>query len=128
MKYFIIVAVFLTMSGCTRYDRAPVAGSKKFLGLINKNQFIPRAYRDKYFDHGPSPENTDISGYEGQDESYERGYQDGCQTATSAIGEGLSRVRGYKIDANELAYNAWYLRGFQDASLYCTFSLDWETH
>ena len=128
MKYFIIASFLLLASCGTREDREPVDESKKFLGIINKDQFIPRAYRDKHFDHIPTPENTDMSRYEGQDESYERGYQDGCQTATSAIGEGLARIRGPKIDANELSSNSWYLRGYQDASSYCTFAIDWETH
>ncbi len=114
-----LLATILLVSGCMRPDRKDqrVPASQKFLGIINTDQFKPRAYRNQTFDHTP-----------GGDESYDIGFKDGCQTATSAIGEGLYRLRGPKIDAEKLSHDQWYLRGFQDASTYCTFNLDWETH
>lgn len=113
------IAIIILLGGCVRPDRKAqqVPASEKFLGIINTDQFKPRAYRKQIFDHTPAG-----------NESYDQGFQDGCQTATSAIGEGLYRIRGPKIDANRLSYDQWYLRGFQDASTYCTFNLDWETH
>ena len=61
-------------------------------------------------------------------DSYSNGYQDGCQTMTSAVGEGLGRIRGPKIDPDKLTEDAWYLRGYDDGATACTFVLDWELH
>jgi len=104
------------LTSCQRWDREQVPDSEKFLG-VHTEQFKPRAFRQQYFDHTPS----------GND-SYSQGFKDGCQTATSAIGSGLARIKGPKIDGYRLSSDPWYLRGFQDASTYCTFNLDWETH
>ena len=117
-KIIVITLSFLiTLSGCTRFDRPQVHSSRKVMGIIDKNQLMPRAYRKQTFDFGP-----------GGNSSYDLGFQDGCQTATSAIGTGLYRLRGPKVEANKLTEDPWYLRGFQDASTYCTLTLDWETH
>lgn len=131
LSLIIIIAVFV--SGCnTRFmkrpDREYVAPGNLFMGMIDKDQFKPRAFRDRYFDHMPALKDDPQSMYEGTDDSYERGFQDGCQTFTSAMGEGLARLRGHKINSDELNSNPWYLRGYQDAAAYCTFALDWETH
>ena len=112
----LILTTFIAIS-CTRPDRYQVPIENKVLGLIDKNQFKPRAYRKQIFDHTP-----------GGDSSYDRGFQDGCQTMTNVIGSGLHRVRGPKIDADLLTEDPWYLRGYRDASSYCTFTLDWEPH
>ncbi|MCE3232037.1 MAG: hypothetical protein K0R98_294 [Rickettsiaceae bacterium] len=130
LKNYILVLVAISAlmaTGCTRPDREQVPPERKFLG-ISKDQFKPRAYRDQIFDHTPFPDRTPQNEYEQKEYSYESGFQDGCQTATSAIGEGLYRLRGPKIDADRLTTDAMYLRGFQDASTYCTLTLDWETH
>jgi hypothetical protein len=127
----IIIALVVTaiiVGGCTRPDRTQVRPERMFLGLISKDQFKPRAYRDQTFDHVPFPERTPQGDYDGEQLSYERGFQDGCQTASSAIGEGLYRLRGPKIDADQLSTDPMYLRGFQDAANYCTSMVDWETH
>ncbi len=111
------VVILILVTGCTRFDREQVPSDQKFMGLIDKGQFKARAYRKQIFDHTPDG-----------DGSYDQGFQDGCQTATSIIGAGLYRLRGPKIDADRLTSDPWYLRGYQDASTYCTFNLDWETH
>lgn len=59
---------------------------------------------------------------------YGQGFSDGCDTAASAVGAGTIRLMRPKINAHRLAYDAWYLRGFQDASTVCTFRNDWELH
>ncbi len=122
-----IIAIIAT-TGCTRPDRKNVPASKKFLGLIDYDQFKPRAYRNQAFDHTPYPEHTPQGDYDQNQYSYETGFQDGCRTANSAMGDGLYRTRGPKIDADRLVEDAQYLRGFQDAANYCTNMLDWETH
>jgi hypothetical protein len=132
-KIFLIIFMAVFLGGCNtrmmkRPDREYVAPENLFMGMIDKEQLTPRAYRDKYFDHAPAPKNDPQALYEGNDDSYERGFQAGCQTFTSAIGEGLARIRGHNINADELTTNPWYLRGYQDAASYCTFALDWETH
>lgn len=118
MKNFIclIIIALITIS-CTRSDRVQVPVEKKFLGLIPQDQFRPRAYREQIFDHTPT-----------RDTSYGAGFQDGCQTSNSAIGDGLYRTAGPKIDGDRLTSDAWYVRGFQDGATYCTFNLDWEPH
>lgn len=118
--YSVIIIFMLSLAGCFRPDpdRPEIPIGRKVLGLIHNQQFIPRAYRDQHFDHTPNDPTK----------SYDRGWMDGCQTATSAIGTGLARLRGPKIDGYELTEDQWYLRGFQDANTYCTLTLDWETH
>ena len=115
----ILMGLTLLVSACETSERGrpTVRMSEKFLGVMNMEQFKPRAYRKQYFDHTPK----------GND-SYDVGFMDGCQTATSAMGSGLARIRGPKIDGNKLSSDPWYLRGFQDAATYCTLTLDWETH
>lgn len=128
-KNVLIIAVIaiLSITGCKRPDRYNVPASKKFLGLIDYDQFKPRPYRNQIFDHVPYPNHTPQGDYDQEQYSYERGFQDGCQTATSAMGNAFYRVRGPKIDAYGLSEDPWYLRGFTDASHYCTLTLDWET-
>lgn len=114
---YLIVGILFLFTACTRPDREQVPVENKVLGLIDKNQFKIRAYRKQIFDHTP-----------GGEDSYDQGFQDGCQTATNAMGDGFYRLRGPKIDADRLVEDSWYQRGFQDASSYCTFAIDWETH
>lgn len=117
-KFIFIFISGLLVSGCfQRFDRAQLPPERRLMGTIDKQQFVPRAFRKQIFDHTP-----------GTNDSYDQGWQDGCQTATSAIGSGLYRMRGPKIDAYRLSKDQWYLRGFQDANTYCTLTLDWETH
>ncbi len=107
----------MLISACARSDREQIPTSEKFLGVIHYNQLKPRAYRDQPFDYMPSG-----------DSSYARGYQAGCQSMSSALGESLYRLRGPKIDPEQLTEDPWYLRGYEDGAQICTFNLDWETH
>ncbi|PIR37562.1 MAG: hypothetical protein COV35_08675 [Alphaproteobacteria bacterium CG11_big_fil_rev_8_21_14_0_20_39_49] len=148
-KFFTLILIAISLPGCQRFDRENVPASQKVMGLINKEQFKARAFRQQYFDHVPAPRYDDQPTYQdneasryyyrteeekkqlmyaGRDQSYEEGFQAGCQTFTSAIGSGLARLRDTVIDADKLSENPWYLRGYQDASAYCTHALDWETH
>lgn len=118
MKRLIIIAILLTLSaGCSRPDREQEVNEDKFLGIIDQNQFKPRAFRKQIFDHSP-----------GGDSSYDQGFQDGCSSTTGAIGAGLYRLNPLKIDGWRLAKDPWYLRGFQDAANYCTYTIDWDPH
>jgi hypothetical protein len=121
-----IISLFL-FGGCKRFDREYAPPEREFLGLINKDQFIARPYRQQTFDHVPYPLHDQEANYTQDDLSYQSGFQDGCQSSTSVIGNGFYRTRGPNIDADKLTNDAWYLRGFRDASVYCTFNLDWET-
>lgn len=116
---FISIIMLFSLTACGhRFDREQIPVEEKaFFGMIHKNQLKARPYRKQIFDHTP-----------GGDSSYDQGFQDGCRSATSAIGEGFYRTHGPKIDGFRLTEDPWYLRGFQDASTYCTFNLDWETH
>ena len=118
MKLFIqIIVIVVLFTGCTRIDRYHAPKEDMFMGVINKDQFKPRAFRNQTFDHTPRGNS-----------SYDDGWRDGCQTATSAIGTGFFRLRGPKIDAQRLSTDQWYLRGYQDSTNYCTLTIDWETH
>lgn len=116
---FIILAM---LTSCVRSDREPVykrrPEDKVFFGLIPKDVFIPKAYRMQSLKDMPAD----------PDDSYAQGYQDGCQTMSSAVADGLYRVRGAKIDPEKLSSDAWYLRGYNDAAAACTFVYDWELH
>lgn len=85
--------------------------------LFTSESWKPRAFRKQIIYATPNG-----------DSSYDVGFQDGCRTAASVIGEGLYRVRGAKMDAQRLGEDPMYLRGFQDASNVCTLSMDWEVH
>jgi len=145
-KLLILAIISTSLLGCKRFDREYVPGPQKFMGLVNIEQFKPRAYRNQHFDHVPAPRHDAEAIYENQkshityvgrpkyankvdqDQSYEKGFQAGCQTFASVMGSGLARIRGHNVDAEELSANPWYLRGYQDASTYCTLTLDWEVH
>jgi hypothetical protein len=65
---------------------------------------------------------------DGTPDSYGLGFQEGCRTATSAIGGGPFRLAGPKFRPDKLVDDSWYARGFQDAMSFCTHRLDWEMH
>jgi hypothetical protein len=127
-KTIALLVLSISLFGCTRFDRTYVPAEQKVLGLINKDQFKAKAFRKQYFDHTPAPKYDAQTMYEGKDQSYEEGFQAGCQTFASIIGTGLARMRDSTVDADKLNENPWYLRGYQDASAFCTHSLDWEIH
>ena len=125
-KFLVLLVLGISLFGCKRFDRTYVPAEQKFLGLINKDQFKVKAYRNQIFDHTPAPryddentyqekdrlvpkryrskmfENTYGARYEGKDQSYEEGFQAGCQTFNSLLGSGLSRVKGSHVDADKL--------------------------
>ncbi len=116
-RILILLSVVLFVSACERFDRPKVPDQDKYSALFDKKQFQPRAWRKQIYDFTP-----------GGDSSYDQGFQDGCQTFTNVLGEGLYRLNGPRIEPDRLVSDAWYLRGYQDASSFCTFNLDWETH
>ena len=118
---FLLLFITLIIVSCVRSDREPTYAkpkSEKFFGLVPDDIFVPKQYTDHPFQNIPSDPN----------DSYSQGYQAGCQTMSSAVGEGLIRVRGPKIDTDKLTTDAWYLRGYNDGGTACTFALDWELH
>lgn len=117
--------------------------------LFNKRDFTPRHMRNQMYDGTPvANDNVEESDLDiekngrvnpetgmreyvkltSADDSYGRGFEDGCHTATGIMGAGLLRLNKPRIYSDNLINDPWYLRGFQDASTYCTFRLDWETH
>lgn len=63
-----------------------------------------------------------------EQDSYGLGFYHGCDTFTSVVAPGPQRMINDKIDADMMVNDPWYLRGFQDASTFCTHRLDWEMH
>lgn len=115
------IALISSISACKRSDREPLyvtPKSEAFLGIIPYDKFKARAYKNQLFTNTPAD----------TEDNYSRGYQAGCQTMMSALGEGLFRTRGPKIDPEELTNNAWYLRGYEDGANFCHSNTDWEMH
>ena len=112
-----LLIIVLAVTSCMRSDREHIPASEKLLGVLPYDWMKPRAYRDRPYDGMPAGNS-----------SYAQGYQAGCQTMNSAMGEGLYRIRGPKIEPDKLTSDAWYLRGYQDGTHVCTFQIDWEVH
>lgn len=94
--------------------------------LRNGTMGVGDEYRMKERNHS---ENREVAGYEEDTEdSYGKGYEDGCRTYMDVVGNGLYRVMGSAFDADRMLNDSWYLRGFQDAASFCTFRTDWEIH
>lgn len=111
-----ILALPLCLSGCLFGDE-DTEGS--LLYLWKREKFKPRPMRDAIFTGMPGPDNND---------SYSEGFKQGCQNITAGIGQGSYRLQSIEIDGFRLTSDPWYLRGYADASSYCTFMLDWDTH
>ncbi len=149
-KFLTLTLIAISLLGCKRFDRDYTPASQKILGIINPDQLKPRPYRGQHFGNIPTPRYSDDQRtyqdneaskyyyrteeekkqlmYAGRDQSYEEGFQDGCSTFTNIMGAGLYRFRDSAINPDKLKDNPWYLRGYQDASAYCTHTLDWEVH
>jgi hypothetical protein len=120
-KTLLLTVAILTLSCCVRSDREPTyvrPAKDKLFGVVPYDAFKIKAYQDSPFQNMPSDPN----------DSYSRGYQAGCQTMASAVATGFWRIRGPKIEPDELTGDAWYLRGYEDASTACTMVFDWELH
>ena len=118
-RILLLVIVILSVAACYRSDREPtyvVPKSERLLGVIPYDILKPRAYRNQPFRNMPMDSN----------DSYSMGYQAGCQTMTSAVNNGLFRVRGPKLEPTQLTGDAWYLRGYEDGATVCTGNIDWD--
>lgn len=121
VRFVLLAMCVFAIASCTRSDREPTyvrPKSEKVFGLVPYDNFTPKAYQSQPQKNTPADPNS----------SYAQGYQAGCQTMSSAIGEGLFRLRGPKLDPELLTTDAWYLRGYNDAAAACTFVYDWELH
>ncbi len=118
-KSVLILMMLLLIASCVRADlpRNPRPDSELFLGIIPFDLFRPKAYRSQIRKNTPN-----------SDDSYSMGYQAGCQTMNSVVGEGLYRIRGPKIEPEKLSEDPWYLRGYDDGAAGCFYSLEWELH
>lgn len=119
MKLPVIMLLFcvLVVTSCRRSDREHLPDDEMFMGVVPYDQFKPVPFRKRQMDYIPAG-----------NESYAQGYKDGCRTFSSAVADGMYRLRGPKIDAEKMSDDPWYLRGFDDASTACTFNFDWEMH
>lgn len=118
----LLLVSILVCSACVRSDREPTyekPASAKLLGIVPYDSFKAKPYQAQPFNNMPGADKND---------SYAQGYQAGCQTMSSAVGEGFYRVHGPKIDPEKLTADAWYLRGYNDGATACTFVFDWELH
>lgn len=116
------------ISGCTTTEQA-----QKFVAdYTNPQNFKPRFLANQPFYETPTGQPVDgtIGEYNNNydNDSYGQGFEDGCKTYTGTMGVGTLRLIDEQIDGERMVEDEWYLRGFQDASSFCTFSLDWETH
>ncbi len=121
IRSFLLLLSMLIIASCVRSDREPTyvrPASEKLFGLIPYDRFKPKPYQQQPIQNAPAD----------PDDSYSQGYKAGCQTMSSAVAEGLYRIRGSNIDPDMLTTNAWYLRGYNDGSSACTFVFDWELH
>ncbi len=116
IKLLSITCLLFTLSGCVFGD-ANTEGS--LLYLIKREKFIPRFMRSAKYTGTPGVD---------QNDSYSEGFKQGCQNTTANLGQGSYRLQSIKIDGWRLTQDKWYLRGYFDASNYCTYMLDWDTH
>jgi len=72
-------------------------------------------------------ENLHLAGKVKED-SYGRGFQDGCHTMVGILGGGPYRLIKSQIHPNRMVNDPWYLRGYQDGTTLCTHRIDWEIH
>ena len=115
-----IIMILLVITSCVRGD-LPIQerpDSEFLFGIIPLDIFRPKAYMHQMRKNIPSD----------SEDSYTMGYQAGCQTISSAVGEGLYRLRGPKLEPDKLSNDPWYLRGYDDGTAGCFYSLDWELH
>lgn len=121
IRVFLLLVSILIIPSCTRSDREPTyerPASDKLFGIIPYDRFKPKPYQQQPIQNAPADPN----------DSYSMGYQAGCRTMSSAVSDGLYRVRGPNIDPDMLTTDAWYLRGYNDGATACTFVFDWELH
>ena len=116
----VLLIMLLFVASCVREDltHEQRPDSEMIFGTFPKDAFRPKAYRYQLRSNIPSD----------PDSSYANGYRAGCQTMNSAVGEGLYRIRGPKIDPDKLSSDSWYLRGYNDGSAACFHTLDWDLH
>lgn len=123
-----IIAHLLLLAGCFSTEGANELAD----AYTNPQNYLPRAMARQPFYNTPTgrPVDGTIGDYNNDynSDSYGQGFEDGCRTYTGTLGSGTLRLIDEKIDGHRMATDEWYLRGFQDASGFCTFSLDWETH
>ncbi|MDB2415429.1 hypothetical protein N9W34_06630 [Rickettsiales bacterium] len=148
LKIVMITTLMGMTSSCGFTNRpfAEASDDSRFL-----RQLLPRAMRKEIYGHTPTerhshvpddrlqertmevgPENMSgermITAYDGNEDSYGKGFQDGCDTFTGIVGAGLERTISPKYRPEQMVEDPWYLRGFQDGSSFCTFRMDWEMH
>jgi len=57
-------------------------------------------------------------------DSYSKGFRDGCNTYLGIIGVGPVQLHGYEIDNTQVLEDATYNKGISDGRQYCTHFLD----
>lgn len=83
----------------------------------------------RYLGYGQPVDYYGVDSKEGAGyDSYGAGFEAGCDVFSGTMGEGSMRLIKPKFDVDRLTNDQWYLRGYQDAASFCTFSIDWETH
>jgi hypothetical protein len=60
------------------------------------------------------------------DDSFSRGWRDGCDTSLATVGAGLLRWVPEKIPSEQLVNDLSYRKGYSRGSNYCTAFLDWD--
>lgn len=90
------------------------------------NELVPGIKEGGYHGEGGYADEEPRNEY--NDDSYGAGFEAGCGNFVGVVGTGSMRLIKPKIDAHRLTTDQWYLRGYQDASSWCTFNLDWELH
>jgi len=58
------------------------------------------------------------------DDSYSRGFRDGCNISIGMIGSGLHRMDGFGYDPNRGIEDKDYYLGYRTGDFYCAYYLD----
>ena len=149
-----ILLVISLLSGTTACSISDV--NKQMMQFSQGRHYLPKPMRHQIFRNTPTARPLDSEqaylqdkplpetryhgygqppGYAGvasraslKEDSYGAGFEAGCDSYAAVMGAGTMRLIKPKFDVERLTKDQWYLRGFQDASAYCTHTLDWEIH
>jgi hypothetical protein len=149
VKLIAWVIALLVLSGCTEESKSALM--RKFTPRPMRTQIFsntPTAYNQQRFEE-VNPEdvlrklrNGTLDYRAGQrttskdylakvaysEDSYGKGFTEGCRTYMGIIAAGTFRLIPSKFDADRLVTDDWYQRGFEDGSSFCTYRTDWEMH
>ena len=129
--YIVITIILTVLTGCNTQQMNDTA-----LEFRQTRHWVPKFMRKQMFYNTPTAalkEVTQMTPYgmvkhkqksknQYGGDSYGQGFEDGCNNMTGIIGAGTMRLAKPRFETDRLVNDSWYLRGYQDASSFCTFS------